>query len=69
MNSKLKRLLRKIKKIDPEAYKYIKETVLPRYHDNGNKPPDDLPGLFFWQDSPQGNNYWVKIYKKLLGEK
>lgn len=69
MNSKLKRLIRAIKKIDPEAAKYIKETVLPRYQANGNKPPNDLPGLFFWRDSPQGNQYWRNIFFKLEIEK
>ena len=68
MNSKLKKLLRQIKKIDPKAAEYIKETVLPRYHDNGNQPPNDLEGMFMWTDTPQGNEYWRDIYIKVEAE-
>jgi hypothetical protein len=66
MKPKLKKLIRKIKKIDPKASKYIEETVLPRYETN--QPPIDLAGLFYWNHSPQGNQYWMDIYLKLEGK-
>jgi len=65
MNSKLKRLLRAIKKIDMKASDYINKTVLPRYYENGNEPPVDLLGMFYWGDSPQGNEYWMDIYMQI----
>jgi hypothetical protein len=66
MNRKLKKLIKAIKKIDPEASKYIEKTVLPRYGEK--QPPDDLPGLFLWSHSPHGNQYWTDIYLKLEGK-
>jgi hypothetical protein len=69
MKPKLKRLLRQIKKIDPEAAEYIRKTVIPRYYATGKEPPAELTAMFLWSETRQGNEYWKNIYLKLRAER
>lgn len=65
MTNKEKNFIRRIKKIDPEAATYIKDTVFPSYIRNNAKPPLELDILFLWELTPQGCEYWSNIYLKM----
>ena len=62
---KYQELIEKVKKISPFAADYLKEKAinLPEFEYDS-----ELSGCFYWDDTPQGHDYWKIIDKILCGE-
>jgi hypothetical protein len=66
----MKQQLEAIREIDKEAAEYIETEILPNRDGNFVKALIDRGGhlldLFRWNKSPQGHEYWIKIFKKVV---
>jgi len=55
-------LIANVQKIDPSAAEYLQTEAqkLPDF-----SPSSDLLGVFYWDNSPQGHDYWSAICRQL----
>ena len=57
------KLVNKVKKVDKEAAKYLREEA-PKLKDFGLGK--NLSWCFIWEDTPQGHKYWQRVEEALL---
>ena len=62
----MKEQLEKIRELEPKAAEYIEKTVVNNYGGFQKLNSDyELLDHFIWSLTPQGNDYWYKIWQVL----
>jgi len=61
-------MLLKLKLIDPEAYKAMHDLVCKSMLEEELwiKVDNGFTNVLHWAGTPQGHNYWIKVYRKLV---
>lgn len=59
MNPEYNELVIRVRGIDPEAAEYLLYEAPKLYK---FRPEDSLFNCFYWDNTPQGDNYWKKLF-------